>query len=252
MPLIIISSLYYYLLKNIDYSLLYEITGNGLNKPSYIFGSISLNDPRAFNFSDSVYIGIANTAVFVLETHPDSVAKYLRDLQKFTKNTTAQNPLAAEMKGSENTIPSHFLYGIARTLKKKYDGLGGELEETEDHLLSEDPEDEHNEDLETLLKLFAKGNLNNIYGEIQQYYADDYFEERSDKLTSSILNLLKKETLFASVAVALLPGEHGILAKLKKAGYQVRPVNATFTGYAKTYPIDFGSYLTLKYLYLKF
>ncbi|HKO80940.1 MAG TPA: TraB/GumN family protein, partial [Chitinophagaceae bacterium] len=36
-------------------TLLWRISGNGLTRPSYLFGTIHLTDKRVFNFGDSLY-----------------------------------------------------------------------------------------------------------------------------------------------------------------------------------------------------
>ncbi len=52
-----------------DYpSLLWEITGKGLNKPSYLFGTMHVSSKMVFNLSDSFYLGIKNADVVALET----------------------------------------------------------------------------------------------------------------------------------------------------------------------------------------
>jgi len=39
-------------------SMLWEISGNGLEKPSYLFGTIHRNDKELFDFSDSTYVAL--------------------------------------------------------------------------------------------------------------------------------------------------------------------------------------------------
>ena len=56
-----------------DYNLLWEISGNNLSEPSYLFGTMHVQDERAFQFSDSVLIAIENTDAFAMEIHPDSI-----------------------------------------------------------------------------------------------------------------------------------------------------------------------------------
>jgi uncharacterized protein YbaP (TraB family) len=51
-------------------SLLWEITGNGLHKPSYLFGTMHVSNKMAFHLSDSFYLGIRNAQVVALETNP--------------------------------------------------------------------------------------------------------------------------------------------------------------------------------------
>src|SRR5215210_5406651 len=53
-------------------SLLWEITGNGLKKPSYLFGTMHVSTKMAFNLSDSFYLAIRNADVVALETNPES------------------------------------------------------------------------------------------------------------------------------------------------------------------------------------
>lgn len=57
-------------------SLLWRITGNGLNKPSYLFGTMHLNDKRLFKFDDSVYKALENTEGMAIEVNPDEMAAY--------------------------------------------------------------------------------------------------------------------------------------------------------------------------------
>ncbi|OQP56184.1 TraB/GumN family protein [Niastella populi] len=53
-------------------SLLWEISGNGLNKPSYLFGTMHVSDKLAFHLGDSFYTAIKSADVVALETNPES------------------------------------------------------------------------------------------------------------------------------------------------------------------------------------
>lgn len=53
-------------------SLLWEITGNGLKKPSYLFGTMHVSSKMVFNLSDSFYRAIHSADVVALETNPES------------------------------------------------------------------------------------------------------------------------------------------------------------------------------------
>jgi uncharacterized protein YbaP (TraB family) len=60
-------------LKNRKYqSLLWEITGNGLTRPSYLFGTMHVSSKMAFNLSDSFYSAIKSADMVALETNPES------------------------------------------------------------------------------------------------------------------------------------------------------------------------------------
>ena len=51
-------------------TLLWEITGNGLTKPSYLFGTMHVSSKMVFHLSDSFYLGIKNSDVVALELDP--------------------------------------------------------------------------------------------------------------------------------------------------------------------------------------
>src|SRR5688572_14767473 len=74
--LILISSLSFsqnFKIKERKYpSLLWEITGNGLKKPSYLFGTMHVSSKMVFNLSDSFYTAIRSADVVALETNPES------------------------------------------------------------------------------------------------------------------------------------------------------------------------------------
>lgn len=52
-------------------SLLWEITGKKLSKPSYLFGTMHVSNKMVFHLSDSFYTGIRNADVVALETNPE-------------------------------------------------------------------------------------------------------------------------------------------------------------------------------------
>lgn len=64
--LIIIASLFFSTSAK-GQSLLWEISGNGLEKSSYLFGTVHLSDQRVFNFNDSVFAKIDECDAFTME-----------------------------------------------------------------------------------------------------------------------------------------------------------------------------------------
>jgi len=61
-------------------SLLWEISGNGLKKPSYLFGTMHVSSKLAFHLADSFYLGIRNADIVALETNPES---WQEDMSKY-------------------------------------------------------------------------------------------------------------------------------------------------------------------------
>src|SRR5579863_6936332 len=51
-------------------SLLWEITGNGLKKPSYLFGTMHVSSKLVFHLSDSFYLDIKSSDIVALELDP--------------------------------------------------------------------------------------------------------------------------------------------------------------------------------------
>jgi len=67
-------------------TLLWEITGNGLKKPSYLFGTMHVSSKMAFHLSDSFYVGIKNADVVALELDPQLWQDQLFQYQNMQTN----------------------------------------------------------------------------------------------------------------------------------------------------------------------
>ena len=52
-------------------SLLWEITGNGLSKPSYLFGTMHVSSKMVFHLSDSFYMALKSVDAVALELNPE-------------------------------------------------------------------------------------------------------------------------------------------------------------------------------------
>ena len=52
-------------------SLLWEITGNGLTKPSYLFGTMHVSNKMVFHLSDSFYLALKSVDAVALELNPE-------------------------------------------------------------------------------------------------------------------------------------------------------------------------------------
>ena len=63
-----------------NYSLLWEISGNGLEKPSYLFGTMHLRDKRVFEFPDSLPIYFEQTDAFAMEVSTDSMLIFIMEI----------------------------------------------------------------------------------------------------------------------------------------------------------------------------
>ncbi|MES2882172.1 MAG: TraB/GumN family protein, partial [Bacteroidota bacterium] len=57
-------------------SLMWEITGKGVSKPSYLFGTMHVSNKMVFHLSDSFYLAIKNADVVAVETNPGYYSSY--------------------------------------------------------------------------------------------------------------------------------------------------------------------------------
>ncbi|MPL99168.1 hypothetical protein SDC9_45384 [bioreactor metagenome] len=57
-------------------ALLYQISGNGLTKPSYLYGTMHVSNKIAYNLSDSFFIALKSVDMVALEINPDSFMNY--------------------------------------------------------------------------------------------------------------------------------------------------------------------------------
>ncbi len=78
-------------------SLFWEITGNGIKKPSYLFGTMHVSNKLAFHLSDSFYNAIQRTDMVALELNPEFWQKDMvkmnaaqEELENFYKDNTTQ------------------------------------------------------------------------------------------------------------------------------------------------------------------
>jgi uncharacterized protein YbaP (TraB family) len=70
-------------------SLLWEISGKGLYKPSFLIGTMHVSNKLAFNLPDSFYSAVKNAQVVALETNPET---WQEDMDKYeVDNHEAQN-----------------------------------------------------------------------------------------------------------------------------------------------------------------
>src|SRR6188472_1363375 len=67
-------------------SLFWEITGNGLTKPSYLFGTMHVSSKMVFHLSDSFYYAMKNVDAVALELNPDLWQGQMVNLDRLKQN----------------------------------------------------------------------------------------------------------------------------------------------------------------------
>lgn len=97
-------------------SLLWEITGNGGKKPSYLIGTMHVSSKLAFNLPDSFYIAIRKAQVVALETNPET---WQEDMSKYDLGEEGYYGASAGY-GEYTSMPEDYL-GINTLKFYKYD-----------------------------------------------------------------------------------------------------------------------------------
>jgi uncharacterized protein YbaP (TraB family) len=118
-------------------SLLWEITGNGLKKPSYLFGTMHVSSKLAFHLSDSFYTAIQSVDAVALELNPELWQGQMASLDKLkynyavyaqpagnnylTQHSFAVNTYDDALKSALSTAPSIVNGLLYRSYKAKED-----------------------------------------------------------------------------------------------------------------------------------
>jgi uncharacterized protein YbaP (TraB family) len=87
-------------------SLFWEITGNGLSRPSYLFGTMHVSSKLVFHLPDSFYLAIKSVDVVALETNPES---WQEDLVKYDLGDNSPNSRFRFPWGNFNQMPDDYL-----------------------------------------------------------------------------------------------------------------------------------------------
>lgn len=90
------------------------------------------------------------------------------------------------------------------------------------------------------VQIYYEGNVENLYQYMKNGGMSDEHEyklliKRNIKMVERLEGLMASKSFFVAVGAGHLAGEKGMIALLKKRGYTVTPVNATFTGMAARY-----------------
>lgn len=232
--------------------LLWEISGNGLKEKSYLYGSLHSNDKRIFRMSDSVYVCMEKSKAIVLETDLFSLfekwdtrqedVKLLYDNQG--KPYTGTKKATKTIYGNEDGMPQFldaYFQEYCYNAEKKFFAL----ETVEDQLDVIDewaqPEvgglglNAVNITQEKMIEFYLRGDITSLDRMMRANLSlypgmyEDIIVGRNQNMLKGIDSLVRLQSVFCAVGAGHLAGESGLINLLRKKGYKLRKVTATFS-----------------------
>ncbi len=261
--------------EKVDNSLLWEISGNGLTKPSYLFGTIHMICAADFNMSEQAKKAFAKTDKLTLEIDMSDPAQ----MTAMQKMAMGDKPLSETLTTEEyarldaivqkhagisvKQLDSFTLLTVMSVLSSKSFGCMDlkfyEMEFIEMAKKANKPvagletvefqmdmftkaisvkdilEMMEASDDQTTAKMVAnykKQDLQGLYDMstdekmMSQEMKKMMLDSRNTNWAQMMPRLMKKESTFFAVGAAHLPGEMGVIEKLRKAGYTVKALKS--------------------------
>ena len=232
--------------------LLWEVSGNGLKKKSFLYGSLHSNDKRLFKFQDSLYVAMSQVQSIILETDIFSLFETWDTRKEVAELTydnagnpyTGNNRASETIYGSEDGMPqfmdAYFLEYCYNANKQFFS-----LEKIEDQLsliekwgqveLGNFEVQTTKFGLEKMIEFYLRGdiqsldrmmktNLSAFEGMYQSLIID-----RNKLMAKGIDTLIRKQNALCVIGAGHLYGEEGVVELLRKKGYKLRKVDAVFS-----------------------
>ena len=234
-----------------EYQLLWEVKPPKSKKVSYVFGSMHSNDPRLFNFPDSLYTAFVSVEAVVLETDVTQIYdQYDVRLNLFNfdlfdkKRSFASSRKATQtVYGSEDGRPQFLDAYFQQT---GYCGGKGfyQLETVQDQLkLAENPELFNTRTAinglfftkEAFIQTYINGDIASLTNMLKSQFKsspeayDELITKRNQTMVKGLDTLIRKRTVFCAIGSGHLYGSDGVLQLLRQKGFQVRAVKATYS-----------------------
>lgn len=238
--------------KNDQYALLWQVSAP-TGKSSYIFGSMHSNDRRLFNFPDSVYVALDRAEVISLETdifslfesfdpqQSDVNLKFDSDGKPYTNNNRASKSAYGNEDGMPQFLDAYFqqycynsgkaffpLETVDFQMNTFVEALETPSFEEADYSMLLSSKDE-------MLDLYLKGDIAGMNEFIQSALSivPDSYEslivERNKNMVEKLQEKFAETSVFCAVGAGHLAGEIGILNLLRKKGFKVRKMKATYS-----------------------
>lgn len=235
-----------------DYSLLWEIT-TPKGEKSFVFGSLHSNDRRLFDLPDSVYYALDISEMVVLETDIFSIfeefdaLRYQADLQfdsegkPYTTNTRASRTPYGDENGMPQFLDAYFQQYCHNAGKEFFplETVDFQVNTFTDVLEVTSFEEGDYEALlsskDDMIALYLDGDIEGMNEFVKSglsFMPDSYqslIVDRNIGMVSKLEEQMEEHVLFCAIGAGHLAGPQGVLNLLRKKGYGVRKVTATFS-----------------------
>ncbi len=235
------------------HELLWEVSGNGLSKKAYLFGSFHTNDRRVFELSDSTYFALNHVDAIALETNIFELfdeldvregfirVKYDKDGNPYTSSKRASSTVYGDEDGMPQFLDAYFLQYCYNSGKEFYPL---ETIDSQVNFFENFKEPERNsmrfESLfitkEDILETYLVGDIYDIDEilrlslSLSEGLYESLIVERNYGMVNRLDSLLQEDkAIFCAVGAGHLAGNDGMITLLQKKGYRVRKVLATYS-----------------------
>lgn len=269
----------------LEKTLLWKVTGNGLEKPSYIYGTIHMLCKEDAFLSPALTEAIANSDKVYLELDMDNLLEMIGVLNKmkmnndttladlltpdeyrkakayFEKNSSllpfsvleTYKPLLAasllteaSMVCDESVAMEQLIMDAAKKKGKAVDGLETmayqmsifdsipykvQAQELMKSISDNKKESEGDKEFREMLKAYKEQNLEKLGEMITQseggmmQYQDILLNNRNRNWVEKLKKIMTMKSVVVAVGAGHLPGDKGLIALLRLAGYTVTPVD---------------------------
>ena len=235
-----------------NHELLWEITGNDLKEPSYLFGSLHSNDRRLFEFTDSTYVAMDRSEMIILETDIFSIfentdprrgevrVKYDNKGEPYTANANSTYTVYGDEDGLPQFMDAYFQQYCYNSGKEfnALETVEFQFDLVEDIVVPEFSQMKLESFLtskDDMIDLYLEGDIYGLDDLLRislSMYPDMYEEmivQRNFTMTEKIDSLLGEKNVFCAVGAGHLAGGSGIINLLRSKGYSVRKVMASYS-----------------------